>query len=553
MDTVVITLSDGEKREYCKGVKFSDIVKDISPQRNFPIIAGNFNGQNISYDDSIVKNGDLILYDINTKQGNKMYEVGLIFLFIVSAHQIIGQDKNIRIRHSIDKGIYCEIDYDLTIEDVKKIKEVMQEKVAKSIPFTKIEASRIETMEYFKKVKRFDKSKTIFYNTSPIITLYRFDGWYNYIIGEVPHDSSVFQQFDLTLIEKKGIVLRFPSIYDNGKVVKYTHHDKYFNSLEEYSRWGKILKINNLGELNEAIIKGSDSEIINLSEMLQDYKLLNIAEEITLDKENIKFVLISGPSSSGKTTVANKIALYLKTLGLKPCRISMDDYFVEREHSPRDENGEFDFENIECVDKKLFHNHLEKLLKGEKVNTPTFDFVEGKKKFDRPIQLKEDEILIIEGLHALNNEMTNNIPKKNKYKVYISPLTFLNIDNDNRISMTDMRLLRRLVRDHRIRGNHPSVTLNGWANVRKGEEEYVFPFQDEADVVFNSSLAYELGVLKTYVTPLLFSVASDDPEYLTAIRLLKLLEYVLPIPSDFVPSNSILREFIGNSYFENKK
>ena len=310
------------------------------------------------------------------------------------------------------------------------------------------------------------------------------------------------------------------------------------------------LNINNLGELNDFIINNNAGEIIQLSEIMQDYKLLTIAEQIVLNKETYKIVLLSGPSSSGKTTTSMKLSLYLKSLGLNPTHLSIDDYFHERSETPLGANGKPDFESLTAVDTKLFDNQISKLLKGSKVTVPTFNFVEGKKEYKRTIQLKDNDILIIEGLHALNENILTNIPKKKKFKVYISPLTYLNIDNDNRISMTDLRLLRRIVRDNRTRGYSPSTTLNNWSDVRDGEEKYVFPYQDNADVIFNSSLAYELAVLKTFAEPLLFTIKEDDPEYLTAQRLLELLKCVLPIPSETVPQISILREFIGGSYFE---
>jgi len=283
---------------------------------------------------------------------------------------------------------------------------------------------------------------------------------------------------------------------------------------------------------------------------MQDYKLLNIAEQIVLNKEDYKIILISGPSSSGKTTTSMKLSLYLKSLGLNPTHISIDDYFHERNETPLGPNGKPDFESLQAVDTKLFDSQISKLLKGAKVTLPTFNFIEGKKEYKRTVTLKENDILIIEGLHALNENILTNIPKKKKFKIYISPLTYLNIDNDNRMSMTDLRLLRRMIRDNRTRGYNPSKTLNTWSDVRSGEEKYVFPYQDNADIIFNSSLAYELAVIKTFAEPLLFTIKEDDPEFLTAKRLLELLKCVLPLPSETVPKVSILREFIGGSYFE---
>ena len=497
-----------------------------------------------------MKSGNLELFDILTAQGNKIYERGLIFLLETVVTKILGKDTKIKIRHPIDKGIFFEIDKEITNEDLKKIKDLMKEKVKADLPFELIETSRIEAIEYFKKQKREDKVKTLSYTTSNFVRLYKFDGIYNYIIGDLPSTSGILKQFDLTILKGKGIVLRFPFSHTNGKIQKYTEHEKYVNSLEEYSKWGHLLNINNIGELNEAIIEKGSGEIINLSEILQDYKLLSIAEEITLNKNDIKVVLLSGPSSSGKTTSAKKLALYLKTLGLTPHHLSLDDYFLERDKTPLNDDGKPDYEGIRAIDTKLFNNQMEKLLKGVSVVTPTYNFIEGKKYFNRPLQLGENDIIIVEGLHALNEEISKEIPKKNKYKIYISPLIFLNIDDDNRISLTDIRLLRRMVRDYYTRGHSPSHTLGTWQDVRKGEEKYVFPHQDEANVIFNTFLVYELSVIKSYVEPLLYSVPPEDPEYHTAIRLLEVLKLVLPIPSNDVPKLSILREFIGGGYFE---
>ena len=549
MDTITITFEDGKKREYIKGVKFIDIIKDVKNLYKYDIICGKFRNQIVNYDDSIVKSGKLYLYDINTKEGNKIYERGLTVLFESCVRDLFGKQTFIKISYSIDKGVFCNIDKKMTEEDVDKIKKLMKEKVLKSIPFVKIETSRTEAIEYFKSLKRYDKVKSLFYDTSNFISLYKFDGTYNYILGNLPYDSSILNLFDLSLLDD-GIVLRFPSVYDNGRIVKYTHHEKYYNSLNEYSRWADLLNISNIGELNEAIINNNAGEIIKLSEMIQDYKLLSIAEKITLNKNEIKIVLISGPSSSGKTTTSKKLALYLKTLGLNPHQISLDDYFLNRDDTPLDEDGKPDFESLRAIDVKLFDSQMEKLLKGSKVITPTYNFVTGKKIFNKPLQILDKDILIIEGLHALNGNLLKNINKKNKFKIYISPLAFMGIDNDNRMSMTDIRLLRRMVRDNRTRGYSPEHTLSTWESVRKGEEKYVFPFQDDADVIFNSILAYEIGVLKTYVEPLLFSVNEDNDEYMSTLRLIELLKFVLPIPSDTVPDTSILREFIGNSYFE---
>lgn len=550
MENIILTLDNGKKKEFIKGIKLKEVINLLKEEYPNDIISAKYNSSIINYEDTINKSGTLSLYDINTKQGNKIYERGLLYLFEVSALEVLGKDTKIIVKYSLDKGIFCKIDKTINTTDITNIKKIMKDKVKASLPFTKIETTRNEAIEYFKSIKREDKVRNLFYNISEFVTLYKLEDTYNYIIGDLPNNTSVLKYFDLSLIEGKGIVVRFPSIYDNSKVLKYTHHDNYFNSLEEYSEWGNKLNINNLGELNDYISNSNSGNLIQLSEIMQDYKLLNIAEEIVLNKDDYKVILLSGPSSSGKTTTSMKLSLYLKSLGLNPTHLSMDDYFLERDETPLGPNGKPDFESLNALDIKLFDSQISKLLKGTKVTVPTFNFISGKKEYKRTIQMQKNDILIIEGLHALNENILKNIPKKNKFKVYISPLTYLNIDDDNRISMTDLRLLRRIVRDNRTRGYSPSTTLNNWEDVRKGEEKYVFPYQDNANVMFNTSLAYELGVLKTYVEPLLYTVKADDPEYLTARRLLELLKCVLPISSESVPQISIIREFIGGSYFE---
>ena len=548
MDNIIITFEDGSKCEYRRGVKLIDVINDIQGDKD--IICGSFNGRIISYDDALTRNGKLVLYSINDATGSRIYEKGLIYLFNVSLVEALGKDTVVKVRTSIDRGIFFEINKDVTEEDVKKIKEIMKDKVKKEIPFIKVDTTVEEALTYFREIKREDKIKTLFYDKNSFVTLYKFDGVYNYMLGNLPHDSSILKYFDLTLLKGKGIILRYPTIYDDGKITKYKHHEQFFNSIDECLEWAKILNISSVGELNDAIISSKPGELINLSEAIADYRLQQIAASIKDKREDIKIILLSGPSSSGKTTSARKLSMYLKTMGLNPLSISLDDYFLNRDETPLDEDGKPDFESLRAIDIKLFNVQVTKLLKGNKVTAPTFDFVTGKKVYNKTFQMKDNDILIVEGLHALSEELLKDIPKNKKFKIYISPLVYLNIDNDNRINLTDIRLLRRMVRDNRTRGYSSSHTLSTWASVRNGEEKYVFPYQDQADVIFNTFLVYELAVLKVYAEPLLYQVKEDDPEYLTAVRLIKLLDLILPLPSEDVPSLSILREFIGTSYFE---
>ena len=548
-NNIIITFDNGTKKEYPKGTKLKEIIKDVKKDYEYEIVGVKFKNRMINSEEEIKTSGELKIYDLTSRIGNKIYERGLLLLFETYAHKILGADTKIKIRQPVGKGVYFEIDKKVTEKQLQQIKEIMKEKVKENIPIEKIETTRMEAIEYFKSIKRLDKIKTLSYTTASFVKLYKIEGNYNYILGDMPESTGLLKYFDLTPIEN-GIIVRFPFTYDKGKINKYIHHEQFFNNMKEYSSWGKLLNITNLGELNEAVINRGKGEVINLSEIIQNRNLLSIAERIVKDKDNIKVVLLTGPSSSGKTTTARKLSLYLKALGLNPQPLSLDDYFLNRVDTPLGEDGKPDYESVRAIDIKLFNNQLENLLKGKKVITPTFDFIEGVKNYNKPLQLEENDILIIEGLHTLNEELTKNIPKKNKFKIYISPLSFLNLDDDNRISQSEIRLLRRMVRDNRTRGYNPSHTLNTWDNVRLGEEKYIFAYQDEADIVFNSFLAYELGVIRVYAEPLLYSVPQDDPKYETAVRLLKLLRFVLPIASEDVPALSILREFIGESYFE---
>lgn len=548
MNNIVITFEDGTKKEYRKGVKLQEIIDDLGLDET--IICGRFNNIVVNYDEPLNRNGELTLYGIDSSVGSRIYEKGLTFLFRVCALETLGKNVIIKVRNSIDRGVFFEVNGELTEENVKSIKKLMEEKVKKNIPFEKIETTMNEAITYFKEVGREDKIKTLFYDKSNYVSLYKFDGVYNYMLGNLPRSSGILKRFDLTYLEGKGIILRFPSIYDNGKIVKYTHHEQFFNNIDEYLEWAKILNISSIGELNDMIVSSQPGELINLCESIQDYRLQSIANTIKEKKPAVKIILLSGPSSSGKTTSARKLSLYLKTMGLNPVPLSLDDYFLERADTPLNEDGKPDFESLRAIDIKLFNTQIDKLLKGNLVTTPTFNFITGKKEYHKQLQMKENDVLVVEGLHALSEELLKDIPKNRKFKIYISPLVYLNIDNDNRINLTDIRLLRRMVRDNRNRGYSPSHTLATWAGVRDGEEKYVFPYQDSADVIFNTFLAYELPIMKVYALPLLYQVQREDPEYLTAVRLIKLLDLVLPLPGDDVPSLSILREFIGKGYFE---
>jgi uridine kinase len=368
----------------------------------------------------------------------------------------------------------------------------------------------------------------------------------------MPIYTNQLKEFDLTYIEDNGFILRFPTVYNSDSILPYSHHQKMFKVFGESREWAKIMRIQTSGDLNEVVSRGKINDIIKIDETLQSNKLLNLAKDINDKRNRIKIVCFAGPSSSGKTTTTKKLSMYLESFGITPKVISMDDYYLEREDAVKDENGEYDYECLEALDLKLFNKQISQLLKGNTVDTPVYNFVSGKKEFTKTLTMNKNDILLIEGIHALDPKILTNIPRNNIIKVYISPMTELNIDNHNRISTADNRLLRRMIRDARTRGKGVEDSIKAWADVRDGEEKYIFPYQDEADYTLNTAAIYELGVLRTYVEPLLFDVDVDSPYYEDAKRLMRFISLFLPIPADAIPEDAIIREFIGESYFENK-
>ena len=425
----------------------------------------------------------------------------------------------------------------------------MNDIISKDLPITKLTIDRLEAKKYYNDIGETVKAEVLKYNTDNYIHLYRLGNNYNYFYNLMPPSTGKIKDFDLTFESASGFVLRFPTIYIKDKIPEYIHHSKMFDVFREFKQWGKLIGIENSVDLNRIVSTGKISDLIKIDETLQSSRLLNIAKSINDKKNEVKIVLIAGPSSSGKTTTSRKLCMYLKSFGLHPKTIGMDDYFVDKKENPVDENGNPDFECLEALDLKLFDNQIAALLRGEKVRIPTYNFVIGEKQFRTDMQLEENDILIIEGIHALDTKILTNISKEKKYKIYICPLTELNMDNHNRIPTTDNRLLRRIIRDNRTRNYSVEDTLKQWPSVRAGEEKYIFPYQDESDATINSAAIYEIGVLKTYVEPLLYSVESDSPYYEEAKRLIRFLRLFLPIPSDSIPEDAVIREFIGGGYF----
>ena len=534
------------KMTYPKGVSLLEVAKDFQKDYKEKIIVGSINGVIYELNHPLYNNSTVEFYDRTSSIGNKVYESGLLFILSYAFKEVL--DSKIIVKYSLDTGIYVKSEKLISSEVLDSVNKKMNELIKEDHRIDKLLINRKEAIKYYDRLGETDKSNLLKYNTNTNINLYKLDNNYDYYFYNLPVSTGYIDSFKLTLIDRYSFVITYPNLYSTK--LTYKHHEKLFNTYNNYDKWTSMIGINSICDLNDKVSEGDIDDYILLSEGYQNAKLLGIAEKIVNDK-NIKIVLISGPSSSGKTTTSKKLQLCLKGFGISPKTISIDDYFVDREKTPVDEDGNYDFENINAVDVDLFNKDLNKLLSGEKVKLPTYNFILGKKEYvNDPVVLKEKEILIIEGLHALNSELTNSIPKKNKFKIYLSPLIALNLDNHNRIRSTDLRILRRIVRDSRTRGYDASASLASWSRVRKGEEKNVFPFQDEADEVFNTTLIYELGILKTYAEPLLFRVSETDENYKDAIRLLNLLKNILPISSDYIPKDSIVREFIGNSYFD---
>ena len=538
----------GEEKEVAKRTTYLELSKMYQNKFNNPIIVAKQNGHYKELSDRIEVIGDIQFFDYNDREANRIYLNGLVYLVIYAFKDLF--KGNIRVKHSIDKGLYIETDTRIDEEKITFLKKRMNELVAMNLPIDKINVDRMDAIKYFESVN--DKSKVglMKYNTNTYVTLYKLGNLYNFFFSIMPTSTGVLKSFDLEYLNEFGFILLFPTVYMNNTIKEYTHHPKIFEVFSEYHDWAKLMKIDNSYSLNEVVSNGNIGNLIRMDEMLQSGRLLKIAKDIYSKKDSIKIVLIAGPSSSGKTTTCNKLSMYLKSFGINPHTISMDDYFYDREHTPKKLDGTYDFESLEAVDLELFDTQMKELLDGKEVLTPIFNFLIGQPEFRKRLKIGKEDILIIEGIHGLNPNILTSIPKENKYRIYISPLTGLNLDNHNRISTTDNRLLRRIVRDNRTRGYSVTDTIEHWPEVRSGEEQYIFPYQDEADCIFNSALIYELGVLKTYVEPLLYSVDTSSKYYHEAKRLINMLKMFLPIPSEDIPSDSLLREFIGGSCFK---
>jgi uridine kinase len=562
---MAVTASESDTLEAVAD-RFKDYYED-------DIILGIVNGRLRELNKKIKSDCELSFVTTADRDGRRTYRRSVVLLLQRAIYDVYGSMTQLHVMHSLGEGYYCQLEKavecadsqqekynedtdqcsrensekSVTEHDIDRIVCSMYSFVEKDLPITKHSAKTQYAEQLFKEKGQHDKERLLHYRRSSRVNLYELDGVVDYFYGFMAPSTGMLKYFDIVPYES-GFVLLFPGA-NSRSVEPLVTSNKLFHTLDDSREWSKMLGIGTIGSLNDAIAADRGQEIMLLQEALMEQKIGNLAAQIASDDKK-KFVMIAGPSSSGKTSFANRLSIQLIAKGRKPHPLSLDDYYVDREFCPKNPDGSFDFECLESIDIKLFNEDMNRLLKGEAVDMPSFNFKTGKREYrGRKLTLGADDILVIEGIHGLNDRLSQLIPPEHKFKIYISALTQLNIDEHNPLSTTDERLIRRIVRDARTRGTNAMETIAMWPSVRKGERENIFPFQEQADVMFNSALVYELAVLKVYAEPLLFGIERDCPEYLEAKRLLKLLDYFLPMPADGIPNNSLLREFVGGSCF----
>ena len=547
MDFVNVKIND-KTYIYKKGTTIEEVSRQFSINYKYPILISYVDNRLVELNKVLEKDCSLSFVDCSSRTGSRIYVKGLIFLLMCAIKELYGYNYSFKVCHSIDKGVRIRCLFDLTEEKLEEIKNKMIELVNLNLPIKKCIVKRKEAINYFKQTTNTSVANNYYYTTSNYVTLYKLNNMYGYFYSQMPINTRVFKSFTLKYLGNNEFVLQYPTL--NGEIPSYVEHKKITEAFNKNYKSAKKLNIFTSSDINRIIAEGKINDIITLNEVIVNNELLDLARQIAEQSSRVKVVLIAGPSSSGKTTTSRKLSMFLNTFGLNPKPISLDDYFLPREETPKLPNGDYDFESLRAIDIDLFNNQLKKLLNNEEVIIPTFNFKTGIPEFNKSLKLNDNDIIIIEGLHCLNEELTKSIPKENKYKVYVSPLTDLNVDNYNMVSTSDNRLLRRMVRDNRTRGYSAEYTIKTWSRVRDGEEKYIFPYQEEADFVVNSALIYEIGALRQYAEPLLYNIDINSPYYEEARRLLRFLNMFLVVPTENIPKESILREFIGGSYFE---
>lgn len=542
----------GEKKEYPAGISYWEIAKEYQDREDAPIILVTVGGKLRELHKHLKK--DCTLGFVTTKDaiGHNAYVRSATFLLLKAIYDVAGK-KNLEktvVHYALGNGLYFTMEGGtaLTEEFLSSVKRRMEELVKAELPIIKRSVGTDEAIALFHKHHMYDKEKLFRYRRVSRVNIYSIENFEDYFYGFMACHTGYVKYFDLQLYDE-GFVLILPRKETPDKLDPFVPQDKIFSVQKESQEWGEKMDVATVGDLNDRLTREGVRSILLIQEALQEAKISDIAQQIK-DRGNVKFVMIAGPSSSGKTSFSHRLSIQLMAHGMRPHPIAVDNYFVNREDTPLDEFGEKNYECLEAIDVELFNQNMLSLLSGEEVELPVYNFVTGKREYKGDyLKLGKEDILVIEGIHGLNDRLSYALPKESKFKIYISALTQLNIDEHNRIPTTDGRLIRRIVRDARTRGTSAKETIARWPSVRRGEEENIFPFQEQADVMFNSALVYELACLKVYAEPLLFGIGKDEPEYEEAKRLLKFFDYFVPVPSEEVPNNSLLREFIGGSCF----
>lgn len=543
---------NGTVKEYPKGVRLLDISRKYQKDYKEDIILAFVDNRLRELQKTVQKDCHIRFVTTEEDAGHKTYNRGVTLVMLKAIYSVVGavNIRKISIEYSVGNGLYCQTDTKeaITGEQCRAIKEKMQSLIDRDLPITKRSIGTADAIELFKQYGMHDKERLFRYRRVSKANIYNLEGFEDYYYGFMPPSTGFLKYFDLFLYEG-GLMLLLPEKTNPSVLEPFKSQDKLFATLKEANRWSRALEIETVGALNDAIVDGKINDLILTQEALQEMKIGEIAEQIRISGK--KLVMIAGPSSSGKTTFSHRLSIQLKTHGLNPHPIAVDDYFVERENTPLDEEGKPNYESLLAIDLETFNQNMTDLLQGKTVELPSFNFKSGHREYKGNYKtLGPNDILVIEGIHGLNDKLSYSLPREKKFKIYISALTSLNIDEHNRIPTTDLRLLRRMIRDARTRGASGQKTISMWPSVRRGEEENIFPFQEDADVMFNSALIYELSVLKQYAEPVLFGIDRESEEYVEAKRLLKFLDYFLGVNSELVPQNSILKEFIGGSCFK---
>lgn len=552
---MAIVTIDGAAKEYPIGMTYQEIAKEYQPQYENDILLVSVNGKLRELHKTVQFDCDIHFYTGKDEPGIQTYHRSAIFLMMKAFYDVAGAEhiEKVTVDFSLGKGYYIKPqgEIELTEELIRRVKARMEEYVSRKIPIMKRSVNTDDAIELFHKHRMYDKERLFRYRRVSRVNIYSIGGFEDYYYGYMVQNTGYIKYFDLVLFDD-GFMLMLPQKESPKEVPVFQaeNKQKIYQVLKESVKWGERLNVSHVGALNEQIAEGNINELILIQEALQEKKIAEIAEKIGADRSK-KFVMIAGPSSSGKTTFSHRLSVQLKAQGLIPHPIAADDYFVNRVNSPKNPDGSYNFEVLESLDVEQFNKDMTALLSGETVEMPRYQFKTGEREYRGDyLKLGKDDILVIEGIHCLNDKLSYSLPKESKFRVYVSALTQLNVDEHNRIPTTDCRLIRRMVRDARTRGASAQDTIRMWPTVRHGEESYIFPFQESADVMFNSATVYELAVLKQFAEPLLFGIPRESPEYMEAKRLLKFLDYFLGVNSEDIPRNSIIREFIGGSCFK---